>query len=102
MSMARRLLVALAFAVSGLFPAVAVAQTTTPGDFPVVQRLDLSGALVNTSVSSVLLDADQLPALQRPTVSKAPSVASSSLLMSLYASTVAMQALDISTSTPVA
>ena len=91
--MARRLLVALGFVVSGFAPAIAGAQTMTPGDLPVVQRLDLSGALVNTGVSSVLLDADQLPAIQRPTVSMRPSTGKTSgLLMSLYVSTAAMQA----------
>ena len=93
--MARRLLVALIFVVSGFVPAVAVAQTLAPGDLPVVQRLDLSGALVNTGVSSVLLDADQLPTLQRPTTAKRPSTGTSGLLMSLYVSTAAMQALDV-------
>ena len=61
-----------------------------------VQRLDLSGALVNTGVSSVLLDADQLPAIQRPAVSMRSSTSkSSSVMMSLYVSTAAMQALDV-------
>jgi hypothetical protein len=92
--MARRLLVALMFVVSGFVPA-AVAQTLAPGDLPVVQRLDLSGALVNTGVSSVLLDADQLPTLQRPTTAKRPSIGTSGLLMSLYMSTAALQALDV-------
>ena len=63
---------------------------------PVVQRLDLSGALVNTGVSAVLLDADQLPSLQRPSVTPwRTEKRTSGLMMSLYASTAAVQALDV-------
>jgi hypothetical protein len=94
--MMRRLLVAITFAAVGLSPAPANAQTMMPGDFPVVHRLDLSGALVNTGVSSVLLDADQLPSLQRPSFTPRPSEKrTSGLMMSLYASTAAVQALDV-------
>lgn len=94
--MPRRLLVALVFAALGAVSTVAEAQTSVPADLPVAQRLDLSGALVNTSVSSVLLDADQLPSLQRPIRFKESSPRSStSTMMPLYVWTAAMQVLDI-------
>jgi hypothetical protein len=92
--MSRRLLVALALVGLTLLPRTAAAQTVA-SELPVNQRLDFSGALVNTTVPAVLLDADQLPSLQRSVPFKAPSTHRSGLLLSLYASTAAMQALDV-------
>jgi hypothetical protein len=93
--MSRRLLTALVVVGLGLLPETALAQAGAAADAPVAKRLDLSGAMVNTTVSSVLLDAEQLPGLQRPTPFTRSSSRPSALMMSLYASTAAMQALDV-------
>jgi len=94
--MSRRLLVALVFTALGAVPNVAAAQASVPADLPVSHRLDLSGALVNTSVASVLLDADQLPPLQRPIdLTGSSHRSSASGMMPFYVWTAAMQALDV-------
>ena len=92
--MSRRLLVAFAVVVLGV-PTVAGAQEVRAAEADSVVRMDLNAALVNTTVPPVLLGAAQLPALQRPITFGGPSHRPSTLMMSLYASTVAMQALDV-------
>lgn len=93
--MSRRLLVAFAVVVLGLVPAVAGAQELRVADADSVVRRDLNASLVNTTVPPVLLGAAQLPSLQRPVTFDRPSNRPSTLMLSLYASTAAMQALDV-------
>ena len=92
--MSRRLVAALVIAGLCFVPGVASAQEARPED-AVVRRLDLTPTLVNTAVPPVLLGAAQLPSLTRPVTFERPSNRSSVLLFSLYASTAAMQALDV-------
>jgi hypothetical protein len=94
--MSRRVLVAVVALVAlGVLPKIAAAQGTPSADTPVVRSLDFSGALVNTAVPPILLGATQLPSLQRPVAFERPSNRPSALMLSLYASTAAMQMLDV-------
>jgi hypothetical protein len=95
MSMSRHLLVAFAVVVLGFVPAVAAAQEVRVAEADSVIRMDFNSTLVNTAVPPVLLGAAQLPSLQRPVTFERRSNRPSALMLSLYASTAAMQALDV-------
>ncbi len=96
--MSRLLVATLAIAAVSLLPDVASAQEARPDD-AVVQRLDVELDLAPAHVTVVgpagSLDAAQLPLLARPSPVERQSNRSSALLFSLYASTAAVQALDV-------
>ena len=75
-------------------PAAASAQELQPDD-AVVGRPGFNRIPVGTDVPLVLLGTAPLPSLTRPVTFERPANRSSTLLFSLYASTAAMQALDV-------
>jgi hypothetical protein len=94
--MFRRLFAAVTFAMIALSPALAPTAHAQQLPTPAFQ-LDLTTALNNVAESPAALAADQLSPRQAPIFAPAPATRSrsSALLFSLYASTAAMQALDV-------
>jgi len=91
--MSRLPVAALVIASLSVVPAVATAQEAHPDD-AIVRHPDVNPRLVDPSVPMQLSSAP-LPELTRPVTFERPSNRSSTLLFSLYASTAAMQALDV-------